>query len=312
MVIDSQFFNQPDSRYYGKQIILDRLSFDVLASPEKAGIWLSGPFKWPPLAGGALPMAIIWKTSTKENTGTSPETHGHLVLSRENGGEPVLLKLFTIDKLPLEGDDSKPNSRPPEEDEQFSVGGDWFDVDDRLLLDRPGVWIATVISGSAISNVHRFEVLGSGAPPLRNSETFQTPPLSNEEMKAFLGGKEHPATPNIGIDFKLAMKDPGKDSPYLYGAFAFPVLNDEGPFLHLAALFSGPNYEDMRRIPVSVPLAATRIVDGKRVGFFSINLQEKLGNPRQKTFTLPSRTYLTLVGRNWIGKPSLLDSTGTK
>lgn len=305
MVVDNQFFNQADDAYLGKTLVLDSLSWKLLASPEKPGIWLTGPAHWTSGKGGHYPLAILWKSSTKENIGVSQETHGHILLSHESSGHPILKKMLDVDKLPLPDDESRPNSLPPEEDEQFSVGESWYDIDDALLVIRAGKWVAAFISGSRISNMHTFTVRPSDKPqPAASNGNRKLP--TPDELKPFLAGASHPKPPAEGISFRLG-KEGEEMTPMLYGSFAFKAQADEEPLLHLGAFVSGPDYLDMPRIGIHVPVEATAVDGGMRTGHFAIDLRKHLGNPRLDTFRFPEEAYMTLAGRDWIGQPIHLD-----
>jgi hypothetical protein len=87
VIVDALLFNQPDSAYFQKTLAIEQISFDVLASADKPGIWLGGPERWNPEREPSLPLALVWKTSTHANGGVQPSTHGHIVLSHP-GGHP--------------------------------------------------------------------------------------------------------------------------------------------------------------------------------------------------------------------------------
>jgi hypothetical protein len=305
MVVDNQFFNQADDAYLGKTLVLDDLSWKILASPEKPGIWLTGPARWTSGKGGRYPLAILWKSSTKQNIGVSPETHGHILLSHASSGNPVLKKMLDMDKLPLPGDESRPNSLPPEEDEQFSVGESWYDIDDAILATRAGKWVAAFISGSKISNVHTFTVRPLDNPQPAAPKGNRKAPTP-EELQPFLAGANHPKPPAEGIAYSLA-KEGEEETPMLYGSFAFKAQAEEEPLLHLGAFVSGPDYLDMLRIGIQVPVEATTVEDGMRIGHFALDLKRTLGNPRLDIFRFPEEAFMTLAGRDWIGQPFHLD-----
>ena len=307
MILDSHFFQQPDSIYFERNIALNEIASAKLVEDDEPGIWLAGPGILNLKAGVKFPLAIIWKTSNKINIGSTPRKHGHLVLSQENGDDVMLLKLIPNDKMPPPGKEPKPTSNPQNEKERFSAGHLWYDLDGKSFAGHPGKWIAFVIAGSTISNAHIFEVKEAGVV---KDSTKSNPPravLSDVERSSFLKSPNHPSHPEVGVHFKLGKSADGNHQHLLFGSFAFPKSSKESDIIHVSAMISGPEYPEMFLLSVPVPLETTHIGNGIRIGYFTLDLEQYLRNLQLTHFKFPEGTFITFLYRAWFGKPVLLD-----
>lgn len=308
VLLDTQFFHQPDSAYYAKAIDLKAISWDIISNPVEPGIWLAGPSSFDPAHQEKFPLALIWKTSSKQEPASVVEIYGHLILSPEEG-EPILVKLIPNDKMPPAGHERPKRSDNPDEPETWSGGKMWFDVNGAGLAKNPGHWAVETVSGASHSDVSRFEVKGDAhRDPI--SQTSHAP-LTAPQLAPYMAGKHHPKPPETGIVFNLAHGEDANRSPILHAAFAIPGPEKQSQFLLITAFISGPDFPEMRRWPIRIPIAATHWKDGKRTGFFSLDLRERFAGPGGRFDFVPG-DYITFACRDWIGVPIHLDPKSLK
>ena len=307
VIVDALLFNQPDTAYFQKTLAIEKIAFDALASADKPGIWLAGPGQWNPERMPSLPLAIVWKTSSNANGGVQPSTHGHILLSHESGDRTVIVKLVDEDKLPLpQGDGPAPQNPGKPGRERQAAGELWWDADTTLFGGRPGDWTAAVISGGWISNSHRVRIEVPAGKDTVVQAKASAMKHSAEELAAVARTPRHPSIPELGIRFKLGLSDDARRKPLLFGAYALRE-SEPGADLVLNAFISGLGFKDVRQWKIPLPAAAAKTEAGIRKGWFLIDLEQRLRNPRIENFEFPADTYITFVHGSWYSKPEHLD-----
>ena len=313
VILDALLFNQPDSAFYQKTLAIEQISFDVLASAEKPGIWLAGPEQWSPEKTPSLPLALVWKTSSQANGGVQPSTHGHIVLSHESGGRTVMAKLVDEDKLPPPQREDEATRKPDKPARERLIAGElWWDADANLFGGLPGGWTAAVISGGWVSNAHRVMVEVPSFKDTVVQAKLSDRTFTAEELAAYAKTSRHPALPEKGVQFKLGLSEGSKRKPMLFGAYALPAPTaspeaDPGADLVLNAFLSGLGFKDVLQWKIVLPAAAAKTEAGIRKGWFLLDLEQRLRNPRLETFEFPADTYITFVYGSWFSKPEPLD-----
>jgi len=307
VIVDALLFNQPDSAYYQKTLAIEQIAFEVLASADKPGIWLAGPERWNPDKKTSLPLAVVWKASSHANGGVQPSTHGHILLSHESGGNTVMAKLLDEEKLaPPQGKGAATSKPEKPARERLAAGELWWDADKTLFAGRPGNWTAAVISGGWISNTHRIKVEG----PAGTVTVLQAGPTASTytagELTAFAKTPRHPALPEQGVQFKLGLSEDARRKPLLFGAYSLPAKDPKADLV-LNAFISGLGFKDVRQWKIQLPAAAAKTEAGIRKGWFLLDLEQRLRNPRLEAFEFPADAYITFAHGSWFSKPELLD-----
>jgi hypothetical protein len=310
MIIDTHFFNQPDSLYLEQKVPLSEIASDILMEDDKVGIWLTGS-KNCDLGKVFFPLALLWKSSNKIHPGYTPKKHGHLVLSSIETEEVQVLKLIQNEKLP-------PANQKPVSVEELSAGKErfsadqmWYKLGTAILENRSGNWVSAVISGPSISNHHAFHAASptGSAVPAESKEGLSHPGKSQQgkfDMTPFTKSSHHPVAPDKGVRF--AMGDAGvKSENILFGSFRFPSEPGRTAPMRITVLLSGRDYTEMEKWVLTIPLEAAPSEGGHRTGYFRIDLAEKMGHPKLPRFVLPEEAYLTFVYRDYLGTPTLLE-----
>lgn len=324
MMVDALLFNQPDSAYFQKSLAIEQIAFDVLASSDKPGIWLAGPERWNPEKKPSLPLALVWKISAHANGGLQPSSHGHILLSHESGGRTVMAKLLEQDKLPLPsaGEAGAPKRDKPAP-ERLIAGELWWDADTSQLGGLAGEWTAAVICGGWISNQHRIKVeepagkdagIRAGQAPgspgaaagTQGGAAVASGTLTAGELAGFEKTHRHPALPERGVQFKLGLSEDDRKMPLLFGSYALPEKHP-GADLVLNAFISGLGFKDARQWKIRLPAAAAKTEAGIRKGWFLLDLEQRLRNPRLENFEFPADIYITFVHGSWFSRPEHLD-----
>jgi hypothetical protein len=310
MIIDAQFFNQPDSAYLEQKVPLSEIASDILMEDDKVGIWLTGS-KNCDLDKVYFPLALLWKSSNKIHPGYTPKKHGHLVLSSLETEDVQVLKLIQNEKLP------PPNQKPVSVEElsagkeRFSADQMWFKVGTASLGNRSGNWTSAVISGPSISNRHAFHAASAIGSPITAESKDGLPHQGKShqgkfDMAPFTKSSHHPMAPEKGVRFAMGDAD-GKSENILFGAFRFQNEPGRTAPMRITVLLSGRHFQEMEKWVLTIPLEAAPIEGGHRIGYFRIDLAEKLGHPKLPRFELPKESYVTFVYRDYLGAPTLLE-----
>lgn len=285
---------------------LSEIASDLLMEDDKVGSWLTGADNCD-LGKVFFPLALVWKSSNKINPGYTAKKYGHMVLSSIETEVVVLLKLTQNEKLPPPNKKTASFEEISAGKERFTADQMWFKVNTSALGNRSGNWISAIIAGPTISNHHAFH---AASPIVSAVHADLKDGLSHNgkmDVSPFSKTPHHPVAPDLGVRFTVGNKGNGKPENILFGAFRFPNEAARTVPMRITVLISGRDFVDMEKWVVSVPLEAASIVDGHRVGYFKIDLAEKLGNPKLPRFEIPKEAYVTFVYRDFIGTPISLE-----
>jgi hypothetical protein len=304
--VDSLLFNQPDSAFFQRTAEIEQVAFDILASTDEPGIWLAGPGTWNSEKNASMPFALVWKISSYRNGGVLPESHGYMILSHAAGGKAILRKLDEEDKLPQPEESGATEPSPTSGRERLSGGEMWWNADSSLVAGRPGEWTAAILCGGWISNLHRFQVIEPMVKDASGEVNSTAVKLTPEESAAYARTPMHPAPPARGVQFKLGVSQDGKRRPFLFGSYTFPEADAKSDII-LNALISGLGYKDADQWSINLPKSVSQSQGGMRTGFFVLDLEQRLKNPRLEKFEFPEDTYITFLHGLWFGNPVHLD-----
>jgi len=153
----------PDSSFYHKPDIFDKIYQQVTEIDERYGSAVIGPMEFDAEKETRYPFFCIWKTNTHDNAEFIPPEDAYVLLTHLETNNLYLFPLFeNPDKIPSPYVVEKKNTTSEEKNVRLSFTYEhlWQNIDFKKVQKTDGNYQIQLICGKVISNGHKFNVSG--------------------------------------------------------------------------------------------------------------------------------------------------------